>query len=91
MNCCGKKRQALTASSAQIINEKGGEQSTPPAGPNGSQNTAIFHYTGSSSLEVSGLFNRRIYKFSTAMPDLVILPEDAAILRGYPELIELKR
>jgi hypothetical protein len=41
-------------------------------------------------LEVDGIFGRRLYKFSKEMPELMIMAEDVAIMRGYPQLIELK-
>jgi hypothetical protein len=93
MNCCGKKRQALTSSFSdppKTINESQGEDSTVSVESNGSRTTALFRYTGRSSLEVDGIFRHRVYKFSKGIPELVIMAEDVAVMRGYPELIELK-
>jgi len=50
-----------------------------------------FRYTGSSYLEVEGVFRHRLYKFSKRTPELVIMAEDVTVMRAYPELIELKR
>jgi len=58
---------------------------------NGSRTTAIFRYTGTSDLEVEGVFGHRVYKFSKRAPELVIMADDVALMRGYPELVELKR
>lgn len=93
MNCCGKKRQAMTSmpsALATVTSEPEAEGSSLSAVQNASPTTGVFRYTGSSSLEVEGLFGRRVYRFSKETPELVIVPGDAAIMRGYHELIELK-
>lgn len=94
MNCCGKKRQALAASWTprnQETNESAGKGSTSPVESNDRQTTARFRYTGSGSLEVDSIFGRRVYRFSAGVPELGIVPEDVAVMRGYSELIELKQ
>ncbi|HXD31815.1 MAG TPA: hypothetical protein VN643_11900 [Pyrinomonadaceae bacterium] len=52
---------------------------------------ARFRYTGAGSLVVDGLFARNTYRFSAAARELMILGEDIAIMRGHPELIELRK
>jgi hypothetical protein len=94
MSCCGKKRQAMLSSSsapAKKTSEREEERLDPFVESNSPQTTAIFRYTGSSSLEVDGIFKRRVYKFSRRMPELTVLAEDVSIMRGYNELIELRK
>jgi len=94
MSCCGKKRQAISSwpsGSSTETDERESEGSILSVESNGSRETTVFRYTGSSSVEVDGIFGRRVYKFSKGMPELVIMAEDVALMRGYPELIELKR
>jgi len=55
------------------------------------QTSARFRYAGITSLEVAGMLNRRVYRFSTGNPELTVLAEDVPIMRGYAELVELKK
>ncbi len=94
MNCCGKKRQALASAFStanRTVNEGDGKAAPEPAVSDHTPTTAVFRYSGASALEISGIFGRRLYKFSAAVPELVVMAEDVAIMRGYSELIELKR
>jgi len=91
MSCCGKKRQAIASSISAPENTINGEDGEGSMVSNGSRTTAKFRYTGSSYLEVDGIFGHRVYKFSKRAPELVIMADDVAIMRGYPELVELKR
>lgn len=85
MSCCGQKRRALafTDSEAEqelMDDETGGSKNAP----------STFRYTGDAGLVINGLFGRNVYKFSTAARELMIVPEDVAIMRAHPELTELK-
>jgi hypothetical protein len=93
MSCCGKKRQALNSLSSgptKKVDEGGGEGPIPLGRSNATQASARFRYTGITSLEVEGVLNHRVYSFSTRTPELTVLTEDVAIMRGYRELVELK-
>ena len=94
MSCCGKKRQALnslTSAPTKKVGEGGDERPIPFARSNAAQTSAArFRYTGITSLEVEGMLNRRVYRFSRGTPELTVLTEDVAIMRGYRELVELR-
>jgi hypothetical protein len=92
MNCCGSKRQALQSSSFTSVPGRHGvpAQQSNAVVTNAPPSTAKFRYTGDTSLHVEGRFNRRVYKFSRESPELAVLAEDAAILRGYFDLVELR-
>jgi hypothetical protein len=93
MSCCGKRRQELAASRyvpQQETNESSANGSTGGLELNVPQGNSKFRYTGSGSLEVDGVFSRRMYRFSTGVRELVVTPEDVSVMRGYAELVELK-
>lgn len=93
MSCCGKKRQALNSLSSaptKKVGEGGDEGPIPFARSNAAQTSARFRYIGITSLEVEGMLNRRVYRFSRGTPELTVLSEDVAIMRGYSELVELR-
>ena len=94
MSCCGKKRQEMTSSYSvadRTRSQKNDAQAIGSLEPHGSPISATFRYTGSSYLEVEGIFRHRLYRFSQRMPEVVIMAEDVTVMRAYPELIELKR
>ena len=90
MSCCGQKRSALTQSS-------GSERESTMAADPGSlrmgfksgTKAATFRYTGANALEISGLFGRNLYRFSAEARELMVVPDDVAIMRAHPELIEI--
>jgi hypothetical protein len=90
MGCCGQKRQAILLSPTGLSTETNERVAEGAADSNGPRSKGLFRYTGSSSLEVEGIFGRRVYKFSKEMPEQMIMVEDVAIMRAYPQLIELK-
>ena len=90
MSCCGKKREALAASWSAPQQETNANGSTDDVESNVPQDNARFRYTGSGSLDVDGVFSRRLYKFSTGVRELVVTPEDVSVMRAYAELTELK-
>jgi hypothetical protein len=92
MSCCGKKRQALNASKSgaprpDAIADTRRMHANNSASP---QTGVEFRYTGNRSLDVKGVFNRRIYRFSVDNPECAASSEDVALLRGYSELMEIK-
>jgi len=89
MGCCGKRRQALVSSFADTQASVKQIDDTPPSNLVQSNSTAVFRYTGESSIEVEGVFRRQVYRFSRENPELTIAAEDVALLRGYSELVEL--
>ena len=93
MSCCGQKRQAFRSSDSvaqRIRNEEEGDASTAYLESDHPRAAAIFRYTGSSYLRAEGILRQRVYEFSARTPELVIMPEDVAVMRAYPELVELK-
>lgn len=94
MSCCGKKRQEITSSysgAGRARSQRLVEEPIVSLAPQRSRVAATFRYTGSSYLEVEGIFRHRLYRFSKATPEVVIMAEDVTVMRAYPELIELKR
>jgi hypothetical protein len=94
MSCCGRKRQSLAASRSvleQDSNSSAHEEFNDTVKSESPQTTTRFRYIGRGFLEVDGVFSRRMYRFSSGMPELLVVPEDVSVLRGYPELIELKQ
>ena len=90
MGCCGQKRQALAREELQIEENSAEESSVVGFGVRKRPAAAKFYYTGSGTLLVDGLFARNVYRFSSAVRELMIAAEDVSIVRGYPELTELK-
>jgi hypothetical protein len=92
MGCCGKKRQNLTNTYAKASMV---ETNTAPGRRvnrnNIVGNNAVFKYTGSSSLDVKIPYNRHSYHFSSSAPEQTVAAEDAGMIRGYPELIEVRK
>jgi len=91
MGCCGKRRQALASSFNDLQTTLSPVDDARPNASVQVDGTAMFRYTGNSSLEVEGIFGHRAYKFSRKDQELLIAAEDVALLRGYSDLIELKR
>jgi len=93
MSCCGSKRQALYVPNLPAAGQDavGGERTSNRNTRNPVLTGTKFRYTGNQSLYVKGISNRRGYAFSASTPELMVSAEDAALLRGYPELIEVKR
>ena len=94
MSCCGRKRQALNSLSSaptKKVDDGGGEVPMPVGRSDVAQTSVRFRYNGISALEVAGMLNRRVYRFSKGNPELTVLAEDLAIMRGYSELLELKK
>ena len=93
MSCCEKKRQGLNSLSSGPSKKVGVDGEEAPVSVGGSaaaQTGARFRYTGIGSLEVDGTLSRRVYRFSTGTPELMVVAEDVAVLRGYSELVEVK-
>ena len=91
MGCCGQKRQALGFSYSELQNAgHKEEQESIRFQSNGASTTTTFRYTCRSKLEVEGIFRQRVYKFSKRTPELAIMSEDVAVMRAYPDLVELK-
>jgi hypothetical protein len=90
MGCCGQKRQALNYSSGTLQNESANDEKYLIESSI-SQQSAVFRYTGNQSLTVKGISGNNKYYFSAAIPELLVQAEDTALMRGYSELIELKK
>ena len=91
MSCCGNKRQSLNFFPA--INRVELQQEAPvelQLNKNKKDAEALFRFTGKTSLEVKSLFGSQRYLFTAANPLVSVLPEDSALMRAYPDLIEIK-
>jgi hypothetical protein len=92
MSCCGNKRQAFYLSNrpAPVEVAIAGDRIVNIRNRGPVQAETKFRYTGNQSLYIKGTFNRRGYHFSASSPEQMVSAGDAALLRGHPELIEIK-
>jgi len=93
MGCCGKKRKALnyiySTPSLSGISAQSKMASHKRTGL--FQADAVFKYTGSRSLDIRGFSHKQSYHFSANAPEQKVNSEDVGLMRGYAELMEVKR
>ncbi|NQX38289.1 hypothetical protein SAMN05421820_101303 [Pedobacter steynii] len=87
MNCCGQKRQSLQFTSANDTDVH--EPETENNLITSDQKPVYFRYTGNNELQVKGIFNIT-YTFSAHRPRVLVHPDDVSVMRGYPDLVELR-
>ena len=92
MSCCGNKRQSLNffPSINQAALQPEAIIEIDFTGNNKKDET-LFRFIGKTSLEVKSLFGSQRYLFTATNPLVSVLPEDSALMRAYPDLIEIKR
>ena len=91
MNCCGKKRQELHSSNVNPrLQHADNARVTIGESDHLSQNIATFRYIGNQSLRIKSVFDHRVYNFSVYEPELTVMAEDVAMMRGYSDLVEMK-
>ena len=86
MSCCGQKRQSWALENSVAMPD----QTVERVGSKKEPVATRFRYTGAGSLVVYGVFARNLYRFSTTARESMILPEDVQIMRGHPELTEVR-
>ncbi len=92
MGCCGDKRRALSVSYSKPHtngNDLGSQETVSPR-KGTTHSDALFRYTGNGVLDVKVSFSKNTYHFTQSTRELAVSGEDVAMLRGYPELVEIK-
>ncbi len=95
MSCCGKKRESLNMINARTITKTHPNfirtNSARTRHADFIPSDAVFRYTGTNSLVIRGFSNQRLYHFTVGNPELSVFAEDVAVVRAYPELVEIKK
>ena len=92
MSCCGSKRQALNNVNSKISpSQTNGMEKRIRARMAGvyTEDT-MFRYTGNGTLNVKSASSQRTYHFSQANHEVRVSGDDTAMMRAYPDLIELR-